>query len=357
MSPPPNLSSNPFPIPWLHADHVAHSCAHNPHGHEDANTLIQKAVEGALTTLDPEVSYPFITSAGFDEYENLLTALLADLTEANFETLLDFYRPVLVNDAQNWGGPLADANLAASRFWRSKVQTIIPQAKAMIRAAVFGGMDQLDNERLKGELGLPDGTVISRKDDPIRVDDVVDALTRSFQHYSEDWFDAHIIPMVLGEVERIIALTPSTYAPAFAPIIDLISGRLEQTAYFRLVANATASRAFHYGYLSVAHRQGYREYIFQARLDSHTSDICRYLHGTRWTIRDVIPSIEAAARAETTDDLKAAHPWFQRNPNVFIGDDAARYTAANIPWPPLHGHCRSSIKVFNKPATPIFDTP
>lgn len=177
------------------------------------------------------------------------------------------------------------------------------------------------------------------------VDDVVNALTASTLHYSEEFFTAHILPAAYREIG--VALANPLERPDLRHIFDAMSERLGGDAYWSIVANSNASRAFHYGYLRSAQIQGYTKAVFSAVMDEKTSSICENLNGRTWMIADLVRKYEAAASAQTTDELKQVAPWFRRDRSLPLDQDVRAFLiAGGVPCPPLHGRCRSTLHVI-----------
>lgn len=341
---------NPFPIPWL--DNPGHGCACCASKGEGAEALLDRALKAALQTLDPKINVPYATKTGFDEGEAALAGLVASAAADLYPDLIAIYAPIMIEGA-NWNeAQIEEAHAKADALWRSIAVTLEPQVREIIANILYAAIDEVDGQRLKDAAPLRGITLSRQKVTSAReVENVLSAMTRSFMAYTEDWFTSHIVPQINGLVMSVLDATGSLAMPNFAPVLDLIKTRLSSTSYFEIVAAATASRVYHYGFLKTAHAAGYKEYLFIGVRDERQSEICRYLHGSRWLIRNALPQVEAASVAESTDDIKAAHPWFARTPDDFIGDDAAKYyTERTPPWPPLHGRCRSTLQVFNKAA-------
>lgn len=342
---------NPFPIPWL--DSPGEGCPCCASQGEGAENLLHKALKAALTTLDPKVDVPLAATSGFEEGEAALAGLVAALAADLMPSLMAFYEPIMVENA-NWSEAEVDlAHAKADAIWRNAASGLAGQAREIISDMLYAAVGAVNDRRLKDAAPLRGAPVITaQKITTMEVQNVLNAMSRSFMAYTEDWFQNHVVPQINAMVTSVLDATGQLAMPNFAPIMDMIRTRLSSTSYFEIVASATASRVYHYGYLKTAHALGYKEYLFIGVRDDKQSEICRYLHGSRWLIRNALPQVEAAAIAETTDDIKAAHPWFARqDKDAFIGDEAKRqFSDGTPPWPPLHGRCRSTLQVFNKPS-------
>ena len=141
-------------------------------------------------------------------------------------------------------------------------------------------------------------------------------------------------------------------------------------AYWEMLAATAATRARSAGALAAMERCGVVTYEFMNPLDERTSDVCRALDGTIYKVKTSIALRDRMLTASTPDEYKAIAPW-PRGADVYTAEGAARYrsgefhgpdgtldtakakpylrpsgelAASGIAFPPLHGHCRSSIE-------------
>ncbi len=179
-----------------------------------------------------------------------------------------------------------------------------------------------------------------------KVPAVVDALTGSTAAYAKGFLTSYVVPAVEREIAETLKDGPLA-RPNLQPILETLNEMLQDDVYWRIVANATASRSFHYGFTKAAQAQGYQTVVFSAIIDRKTSIICQELNGTRWHIADFVTRYEAEAEAQTTEDIKALSPWYSHDKNLSTADNVSRFIERRgIPTPPLHGHCRSSLLVM-----------
>ncbi len=148
-------------------------------------------------------------------------------------------------------------------------------------------------------------------------------------------------------------------------------------AYYEVVAGAYMNRARTYSSLLSFQDAGVENYVFEAVLDEVTTDICRFYHGQTFSTSKGIEAMNRTLELEDPEQIKDVSPWLRtgKSPdgtrNIFfmrggqrvrvaqidrsgVGnrDDVGSYSramtprqleAAGIPFPPLHGRCRSTV--------------
>lgn len=147
--------------------------------------------------------------------------------------------------------------------------------------------------------------------------------------------------------------------------------------YYDVVAGAYMNRARTYSSLLTFQDAGVETYVFEAVLDEVTTDICRFYHGQTFSTSNGIESMDRVLALEDPEAIVDENPWlrtgrdaggtrsifFERDDRrtrvaqidrsgVGTRDDTGSYSramtprqleAAGIPYPPLHGRCRSAI--------------
>lgn len=148
-------------------------------------------------------------------------------------------------------------------------------------------------------------------------------------------------------------------------------------AYYRVVAGAFVNRARTFSQLLSFQEAGIDRYVFEAVLDEVTTDVCRFYHGQTFNVAAGISVMERTLASEDPEDIREISPWIRTgrdadgNKELFfirgeervrvariersaVGrrDDQGEFSRAmtprqleraGIPYPPLHGHCRSTI--------------
>lgn len=155
------------------------------------------------------------------------------------------------------------------------------------------------------------------------------------------------------------------------------SGVLRTGNYWDLIASDFANKARTSTQLNTLGRAEVEQYQFEAILDEATSEICRLLHGRRFSVQKAAARMQSTIKLRDPEEAKNAMPWVQQgtdsagNAVLYYTKNGKRTTVANIdspgegtkdaigtysnpmsnkaleaaglPVPPRHGHCRSTI--------------
>lgn len=148
-------------------------------------------------------------------------------------------------------------------------------------------------------------------------------------------------------------------------------------AYWRTIAGSFAGTARTVVQVGAFEDAGIESYMFSAVLDEVTTAVCRHYHGKIFSTEAASAHIERLANLTDPEEVVAASPWVQEGKDkqgnrflyvaqgdrnvriadivrsgVGISDDVGEFakpksnaalTRMGIIYPPLHGHCRSSI--------------
>jgi hypothetical protein len=167
-----------------------------------------------------------------------------------------------------------------------------------------------------------------------------EGLVAAAKYSTNNFFNTQVIPAVEREVEKLF----NNAQPNLSPILNVLDNRLRSVPYWNVVANAAASRAYHYGYAKAAEALGYTYYEFVAVMDKRTSEICRHMNGKKFTVSAAVDIMQRSADAESPEDLKQIQPWITVDQAKSMDTEALKNNGVLIP--PLHGSCRSTIKVI-----------
>lgn len=169
-------------------------------------------------------------------------------------------------------------------------------------------------------------------------------------------------------------LDPVAIGKHLADNLDTL-GRPE--SYWNVVATAFANKGRTASSLFAYDDAGIKAYKFMAVLDEVTTDVCRFFDGQEFATSDGLAVMERLMEIEDPEDVAKANPWVRvgsasdgrkvlfvdrgkgrervaviARSGVGAKDDRGEYTRAagadrlvslGIPWPPLHGRCRSTI--------------
>lgn len=117
-------------------------------------------------------------------------------------------------------------------------------------------------------------------------------------------------------------------------------------AYWRMFAGTAATRSRSFGAVSGLVATGGVTYEYMNPLDERTSEVCRDLDGTEFTVSGAVDLRDRLRSATTPEEWKTISPWPRPKDLRDAGGailPASELQARGIAWPPLHGYCRSSI--------------
>lgn len=147
-------------------------------------------------------------------------------------------------------------------------------------------------------------------------------------------------------------------------------------SYWQVVATAFMNTARTASNLNAFAEAGIQRYRFEAVMDEATTDQCRFYHDQVFSVGDAVERMNAQMRASSLEELQATNPWVRvgtdsdgarfmyvqqgaeqtriatieqsgigtQSPGTYSGAmSSAGLTAVGVPYPPLHGNCRSTI--------------
>lgn len=246
------------------------------------------------------------------------------------ELILPIYDQQVLPDNSAFfnGSRLADANLRAEQIWRNNiwdqdledgVARIVGQSFAAGEAQVVAGITRGSNA----------------------VQQVLDNMVKMTDFRTNAFYNDQILPMIQNKVTQLFE-TGEFERINLNTIRQTLDRRLKSVPYWRVTANANASRAYHYGLLKAARSQGFTGYEYVAIIDSRTSDICRSTDGRQWHIADALNKYEQVAGSDDPDEVKRVFPWVSVEEIENLDDDAVKDLGVLVP--PLHGNCRSTLR-------------
>jgi hypothetical protein len=168
---------------------------------------------------------------------------------------------------------------------------------------------------------------------------VMNGIVRAANYYTNRHFNEQVIPDIQNRVQALLDGTNPTDVPDVTDIIEGLGKRLKSVPYWRVVANAAASRAYHYGALKAAQMTSVTQYRLVAVLDEKTSEICIDMHDKVFWVADAVQLLEQAADADP-EEVKDIMPWLRDVDG--LDNDALR--ALGFIVPPFHGNCRTTVQ-------------
>ena len=173
---------------------------------------------------------------------------------------------------------------------------------------------------------------------------VLDGITAATKYYSNRYFNDVVVPGIQQQVSNFLL---DGTKPDMTAIRAALDRRLKSVPYWRVVANAAASRGYHYGYGKAGQMVGAKSYRLVAVVDDRTSQICLALDGRVFHLADAVNLMERAAQAENPAAVKSIMPWPKSAANLDqMTNDELRDKGYLVP--PFHGNCRTTIElIFN----------
>jgi SPP1 gp7 family putative phage head morphogenesis protein len=156
----------------------------------------------------------------------------------------------------------------------------------------------------------------------------------------------------------------------------MLAGLARSKAYWEVVATSFLNRARTATQLNAYAEAGIKTYRFVAVLDEATTEICRYMDGRVFRVRDAVKQQRKSEKLTDADKIRDVQPWVSvgmeeggrflyyekkgqrvkvanvRRSGVGRQDDAGVFSdglntpelaAAGLLVPPLHANCRSTI--------------
>lgn len=157
------------------------------------------------------------------------------------------------------------------------------------------------------------------------------------------------MPQLLAEVDQVMLKGGLGRGAGGRAVAKIIGGKIKRSdAYWEGFAATVATRARSFGALSGLSSVGATRYEYVNPLDERTSDVCRALDGTLFTVKGGLQLRDKLLQAKTPEEWKAISPW-PKHKDLLASDGKLKkpgeLQAAGIAWPPLHFHCRSTIEV------------
>jgi SPP1 gp7 family putative phage head morphogenesis protein len=335
-------------------------------------------VQTGLISKAEDDLYPDLDPLDDDDFVVILERLSLELREATENQEAKALRDALDLLDVNWPALSAAAIdrliSAAAAILAGSVDKIIPRTSRIFEAAARAVIPPTKRRVVDREqLGI--GGALSTPDKETGA-----ALLRHQGLYIRDEYGrradaaaARARQIVASGIER--GLGQQEMAAQLAADITLRHlGRAK--SYWEVVATAFSNRARTSTQLNSYEEAGIKRFRFVAVLDEATTDICRYMDGRIFAVRDALALQRRAERMTVADDIKNLQPWvsagvedgrsilyFERNGHrqrvayvdqsavgrqdargVFSGGMTdAQLAAAGILVPPLHARCRSTI--------------
>lgn len=165
-----------------------------------------------------------------------------------------------------------------------------------------------------------------------------EAILNAAKYYTNRYFRQEIIPKIVKGIDDVIYGTEVTPLTA---IRGAINQHFRTTPYWNIVANAAASRGYHYGYLKTLMGEGVIGYRIIAIIDQRTSVVCTQMNGKQFLVADAVGLLEGIANSADPEAAKAQSPW--RKLEEIQDKNSRELSAMGFLFPPFHALCRTTI--------------
>lgn len=172
-------------------------------------------------------------------------------------------------------------------------------------------------------------------------DSVKDGIVKASGYYTNKYFNTIVVPKVQKAALDAIDKQASS-RHLYDEVRKSIDDHYGSVKYWQLVANNSASRAFHYGLCKGGTYTGHSAVRFDAIMDDRTSKICSSMNGTTWNLYDVVNILESATTGNP-EDWEHYTPWLSTK--EFLGLNKDELVERGVICPPLHGRCRSVLQL------------
>lgn len=117
--------------------------------------------------------------------------------------------------------------------------------------------------------------------------------------------------------------------------------------YFEGIAANTATNARVRGQVRSFSQIGITRYEIVNPMDDRTTEICAFMNGQVFTVKDAEEQIAKTSAAKTPAGVKRAHPWLPvgRVQKIFAKGGTKGLVANGLALPPYHFRCRSTVDV------------
>lgn len=170
----------------------------------------------------------------------------------------------------------------------------------------------------------------------VGIDTLRNGLAKHVRYYGNGYFKKTVLPRIEKAITQSLRDAKKGRA-SMAKIREAIAGKEGHNAYWRLVANVAASRAYHFGLVTKAAELGYNYLRIKAVLDERTSKLCRHLNGKIVPVQECLEQAMAIATAKP-EDAKELSPWL--DVDDVKGKDLS---SLGVLLPPYHANCRSVV--------------
>ena len=282
-----------------------------------------------------------------EQRERLIDKLTRS-ADRSFDRFADDLGDVL---RQYWHAASVVAASKVSRFLRNSTKAFTPAVAAridkMMKTTLSGDMSRVIRPIIRAAsvlsytIGVSDMGVIASFSLPDRR--AIKWLENHTMFWSLNHYDSHVSTRLKKLTTKVIEQGLSRHDAGLFFRNTIGEDLSRSDSYWRLTADAIATRGRSYGTISAMESAGVLEYEIDAVLDHRTSTICEYLNGKRFKVADAAQIRDLMIQATTPEQAKNISPWL--SPKIVVGESPERLARMGVVVPPFHGNCRSRIVI------------
>lgn len=156
-------------------------------------------------------------------------------------------------------------------------------------------------------------------------------------------------PSVLEGVGRDVAgrRVAEALARELGKVVVPNGFRGSDAKYFEGIAANTATNARVRGQIRSFGEIGITRYEIVNPMDDRTTEICAFMNGQTFTVKDAESQIARSAAAKSPAGVKAVHPWLpvDKVKSIFGKSGTKGLVTNGLALPPYHFRCRSTVDV------------
>jgi hypothetical protein len=182
------------------------------------------------------------------------------------------------------------------------------------------------------------GSITSAKE----ISEAFKTMMEGVKYYSSNQLSEVLVPgvddVITSWIDQLVNDNETENLPPIGGLLESVADEMDMDAYWRTMANATASRAYHYGLFKAGDLLGHSKFIVVNPLDARTSDVCVYLSGMEFDLSAAVDQIESLS--DTPFDQIGEVSAFL-SPDDIVGRTPEELMAMGVLAPPYHFNCRS----------------
>jgi hypothetical protein len=174
---------------------------------------------------------------------------------------------------------------------------------------------------------------------------VFETMIDGMKFYSNNQINTVLIPSIDDAIEAWVQdnivsgnITDSNGIPPITDLLENVNDQMDMDYYWRTLANASASRAYHYGLFKAGELFGQGSFTVVNPMDEKTSPICQYLNGMVFDLSDAVNQVEKLI-GTSPEDIGDVTPFLTFDD--VAGKTPDELVSLGVTTPPYHFNCRS----------------